>query len=58
MRVPLPFGSTALSYGKAIYVTEESDMDAVAAELKAELDKVTDHSERFINKKPFDNTKG
>ena len=58
MRVPLPFGSTALTYGKAVYVTEESDMDAVARELKAELDKATDHSERFINKKPFDNTRG
>ena len=58
MRVPLPFGSTALTYGKAVYVTEESDMDAVARELKAELDQATDHSERFINKKPFDNTRG
>lgn len=58
MRVPLPFGSTALTYGKAIYVSEDSDMQAVAAELKAELDRVTDHSEQFINKKPFDNTQG
>ncbi len=58
MRVPLPFGSTALTYGKAIYVTEQSDMDAVAHALKAELDKATDHSERFINKKPFDPTRG
>lgn len=58
MRIPLPFGSTALTYGKMIYVSEHSDMDAAAAELKAELDKATDHSERFINGKPFDNTQG
>lgn len=58
MRIPLPFGKTALTYGKTIHVNENSDLDAVAAELKAELDKATDHSERFINKKPFDNTQG
>lgn len=58
MRVPLPFGRTALTYGKAVYVTEETDMHAAAAELKAELDKATDHSEQFINRLPFDNTKG
>lgn len=58
MRVPLPFGRTALTYGKAVYVTEETDMNAAAAELKSELDKATDHSEQFINRLPFDNTKG
>lgn len=58
MRVPLPFGSTALTYGKAVYVHEDTDMEAAARELKAEMDKATDRSEQFINHKPFDNTKG
>lgn len=58
MRVPLPFGKTALTYGKAVYVKDEADMERAAAELKAELDKATDRSEQFINHLPFDNTKG
>lgn len=58
MRVPLPLGRTALTYGKAVYVKEDTDMNAAAAELKAEMDKASDHSEQFINQKPFDNTKG
>lgn len=58
MRVPLPFGKTALTYGKAIYIDEQTDFVQAAAQLKAELDRVTNQSEQFINKKPFDNTKG
>lgn len=54
MRVPLPFGKTALTYGKAIYVTPDSNIRTVAKELEVELNKVTDHSEKFINGKPFD----
>lgn len=58
MRVPLPFGKTALTYGKAFYITQETDFKEVALEIKKEIDRVTDLSEQFINHKPFDNTKG
>lgn len=58
MRVPLPFGKTAFTYGKAFYITEETDMNEAAQALKNELDRVTDLSEMFINKKHFDNTQG
>ncbi len=58
MRVPLPFGKTALVYGKALYITQNTDFEAAAAELKQELDRVTDQAEMFINKKHFDNTRG
>ncbi|MBR3632652.1 MAG: lysophospholipid acyltransferase family protein [Elusimicrobiaceae bacterium] len=58
MRVPLPFGKTAFTYGKAFYITEETNLETAALALKNELDRVTDQSEQFINKKPFDNTKG
>ena len=58
MRVPLPFGKTAFTYGKAFYITEETDLNTAAAQLKQELDRVTDLSEKFINNIPFDNTKG
>ena len=58
MRIPLPFGKTALTYGKMFYITPETDLNQAAAELKKELDRVTDQSEMFINKKHFDNTQG
>ena len=58
MRVPLPFGKTALTYGKAFYITKETNFEEVAQEIKKEIDRVTDLSEKFINKKPFDNTQG
>lgn len=58
MRVPLPFGKTALTYGKAFYVTKETNFEEVAKEIKKEIDRVTDLSEQFINHKPFDNTQG
>lgn len=54
MRVPLPFGKTALTYGKAVYVRSDAEMEAAAAELEKQLNWATDQSERFINKKPFD----
>ena len=54
MRVPLPFGKTALTYGKAVYVRSDEEMEAAAAELERQLNWATDQSERFINKKPFD----
>lgn len=58
MRVPLPFGKTAFFYGKMMYITPETDLKAAAAELKKELDRLTDQAEMFINKKHFDNTQG
>lgn len=58
MRIPLPFGKTALTYGSLFYITPQTDLDAAAAELKNELDRVTDASEMFINQKHFDNTRG
>ena len=54
MRVPLPFGKTALTYGKAVYVRSDAEMEAAAAELEKQLNWAPDHSERLINKKPFD----
>ena len=57
MRVPLPFGKTALTYGKAVYVRSDAEMEAAAAELEKQLNWATDQSERFINKKPFDTQK-
>ena len=57
MRVPLPFGKTALTYGKAVYVKSDEDMETAALELEKQLNWATDQSERFINNKPFDNTK-
>ena len=57
MRVPLPFGKTALTYGKAFYVKADTNFEEIALEIKKELDRVTDLSEMFINKKHFDNTK-
>ena len=56
MRVPLPFGKTALTYGKAVYVHSEEDMPRAAEELEKELNEATDKSEMFINKKHFDKT--
>lgn len=54
MRVPLPFGKTALTYGKAIYVKDDADMPRAAKELEEQLNWATDESEWFINKKHFD----
>lgn len=54
MRVPLPFGKTALTYGTPIYVKNDEDMPRAAAELEKQLNEMTDKSEFFINKKHFD----
>lgn len=58
MRVPLPFGKTALTYGKAVYVKDDADMPRAAEELEKQLNWATDQSELFVNGKHFDNTKG
>ncbi len=58
MRVPLPFGKTALTYGKAIWVKTEEDFPRAAKELQAELNRCSDASEWFCNKVHFDCTKG
>lgn len=58
MRVPLPFGKTALTYGKAVWVKDEADFDRAAKELQAQLNWASEQSEWFINKKHFDPTKG
>ena len=58
MRIPLPFGKTAFTYGKAIYVKDDSDMPRAAKELEEQLNWTTDQSEMFINKQHFDNTQG
>lgn len=54
MRVPLPFGKTALTYGKAVYVKDDTDMDRAAKELEEQLNWATNQSELFINHKHFD----
>lgn len=56
MRIPLPFGKTALTYGKAVYVKDDADMDRAAQELEEQLNWATDQSELFVNKKHFDKT--
>lgn len=56
MRIPLPFGKTALTYGKAVYVKDDNDMDRAAVELEEQLNWATDQSERYVNNKPFDPT--
>ncbi|MBO5012118.1 MAG: lysophospholipid acyltransferase family protein [Elusimicrobiaceae bacterium] len=57
MRVPLPFGKTALTYGKTVRVKDDADMERAAKELEEQLNWATDQSEMFVNKKHFDNTK-
>ena len=58
MRVPLPFGKTALTYGKAIWVKEEADFPRAAKELQEQLNWASEQSEWFCNKRHFDATKG
>ncbi len=58
MRVPLPFGKTALTYGKAVWVKSEDDFPRAAKELQEQLNWASDQSELFCNKKHFDSTKG
>ncbi len=58
MRVPLPFGKTALTYGKAVWVKSEEDFDRAAKEIQAELNRCSDASEMFCNGVHFDSTKG
>lgn len=58
MRVPLPFGKTALTYGKMIWVKSNEDMDRAAKELQEQLNWASEQSEFFINKKHFDSTQG
>ena len=54
MRIPLPFGKTALCYGTPVYVKDDNDMPRAAAELERQLNEMTDKAEMFINKKHFD----
>ncbi|MBR4356196.1 MAG: lysophospholipid acyltransferase family protein [Elusimicrobiaceae bacterium] len=56
MRVPLPFGKTALCYGEIIRVKEDSDMTQIALELEKQLNAMTDKAELFINNKHFNPT--
>lgn len=56
MRIPLPFGKTALSYGKAVYIGPDTDLNAAAAEIEQELNAATDRSEMFVNGVHFDPT--
>ena len=58
MRVPLPFGKTALTYGKAVWVKSEEDFERAAKEIQAELNRCSDASEMFCNGVHFDSTKG
>lgn len=58
MRVPLPFGKTALTYGKIVRVKDDADMERAAKELEEQLNWASDQSEMFVNKQHFDNTKG
>lgn len=57
MRVPLPFGKTALTYGKTVRVKDDADMERAAKELEEQLNWATDQSEMFVNEQHFDNTK-
>lgn len=56
MRVPLPFGKTALCYGNIIYVKNDEDMPRAAQELEEQLNAMTEKAEWFINKQHFDPT--
>ena len=56
MRVPLPFGKTALCYGQAVYVKPDSDLKQITAGLEKQLNDMTDKAEWFINKKHFNPT--
>ena len=56
MRVPLPFGKTALVYGKTIRVQDDTDLNAAAVALEEQLNEATDKAEQFINHRPFDKT--
>lgn len=58
MRIPLPFGKAAFTYGKTFWVKSEEDFPRVAKELQEELNRCSDESEMFLNKKHFDSTKG
>lgn len=58
MRVPLPFGKTALTYGKAVWVKTPEDFPRAAKELQEQLNWASEQSEFFINKKHFDTTNG
>ncbi len=53
MRIPLPFGKTALCYGDIIRVKDAADMPRAAEELEKQLNAMTDKAELFINKKHF-----
>ena len=54
MRVPLPFGKAAFTYGKTIWVKDENDFTRAAQELQEQLNWASDQSEMYINKKHFD----
>ncbi len=58
MRVPLPFGKVAFTYGKTIWVKSEEDFDRAAKELQEQLNWASDQSELYINKKHFDTVQG
>ena len=44
-QVPLPFGRASLVYGEPVWVREGDDLEAKTAQLKAELDRITDQAD-------------
>lgn len=47
-QVPLPFGRSVVHHGKPVWVGPDDDLGLKAAELKAELDRVTDAADREV----------
>lgn len=48
-QVPLPFGKAVVVYGEPIRVGPDDDLETKAAELKAELDRVTAEADRLVS---------
>lgn len=46
--VPLPLSRIRIVYGRPIRVGPQDDLDAKAAELKAELDRITEEADRLV----------
>ncbi len=47
-QVPLPFGRSVVHHGRPIWVGPEDDLQAKAAELQAEMNRITDEADREI----------
>jgi len=45
--VPLPFSRIFVSHGRPVWISPEDDLRAKAAELKAELDRITEEADRL-----------